>query len=614
VCGIIGYTGSMQVPSILTDGLTNLEYRGYDSSGVAIIDTSGDIIVRKATGKLTELILSLQSHPIKGTTGIGHTRWATHGEPNHTNAHPHVDCSSSLTVVHNGIVENYRQIKDELLSQGHVFKSDTDSEVIPHLIENGLSDGFTLDKSIKNVIKKLKGAHAVVIMAKDNPNEIFAFKIGNAGGIVIGKTPDGMILASDLPAIMPYTRQISYLESGELVSIDPYSATYQSIDGTKITKPMRTIPYDLVSAVKGDYKHFMMKEIAEQPQATIATLGSRLSLESLSVTLDEISLTKPAIDKINRVIFIGMGTSYNAALVGKHMMERLGGIHSEAANASEFRYSDPILDARTMIVAIGQSGETADTLAAMEQALSKNSHVITICNTEGSQASRLSHETLYLRAGPEIGVASTKTYTSSLEVLYLLALHIGHTRGFLDAIEVGKALKPLSLLPDMIGHLVTNTEPYSTLADKFYRKSNFLYLGRNINYPTAMEGALKLKEISYIHAEGCAAGEMKHGPIALIDENMPVIAIIPRDHLYEKMLNNISEVKARGGTVIAVATEGDPYISALADDVIYIPDIDPLLTPILAIIPLQLLAYNIAVKRGCDVDQPRNLAKSVTVE
>ena len=614
MCGIIGYTGSMQVPSILLNGLTNLEYRGYDSSGIAVIDTKGDIIVRKSEGKLKDLVVSLDSDPIEGIIGIGHTRWATHGEPNHKNAHPHGDCSSSITVVHNGIVENYREIKDELISNGHTFKSDTDSEVIPHLIESQLTLGFDIKQAIRNVASKIMGAHAVVIISRDAPNVIIAFKKGNAGGIVIGATQNGMIVASDLPAIVPYTRQVNYLESNEIAYITPESTTYESLDGISIEKAMQSIPFDPISAVKGKYKHFMMKEISEQPEATIATLGGRLSFESLAVNLDEISLSQSQIKDINRVIFVGMGTSYNASMVGKHMMEQLAGIHSQAENASEFRYNKPILGKQTIVVAISQSGETADTLAAVEMAKAQGAYVINICNTEGSQSNRISDETLYLRAGPEIGVASTKTYLCSLEALYLLAIDIGTKNGHLDQDQIRKALISLSKLPDMIGTILADNNPYVELADKFYRKTNFLFLGRGVNYPTALEGALKLKEISYIHSEGCAAGEMKHGPIALIDENMPVLAIAPKDELYDKMLNNIAEVKARGGTVIALATKGDTNIANLADEVIYIPEIEYLLTPVLAVVPLQLLAYNIAIKRGCDVDQPRHLAKSVTVE
>ena len=614
MCGIIGYTGSMQVPEILFSGLRNLEYRGYDSSGIAVIDTKGEIVVRKSQGKLKDLILSLESNPVEGIIGIGHTRWATHGEANHKNAHPHEDCSSSITVVHNGIVENYREIKNELISEGHTFKSDTDSEVIPHLIESQLSLGFDLKRSIRNVANKIMGAHAVVIISKKAPDAIIAFKKGNAGGIVIGETQNGMIIASDLPAILPYTRQVNYLESNEIAYITPKSTTYESLDGIHIEKTVQAIPYDPISAVKGKYKHFMMKEIAEQPEATIATLGGRLSFESLSVNLDEISITESQIKKINRVIFIGMGTSYNASMVGKHMMEQLAGIHSEAENASEFRYNRPLLGKDTIVISISQSGETADTLAAMSMAKEQGAYVINICNTEGSQSNRISDETLYLRAGPEIGVASTKTYICSLEAIYLLAIDFGSKTRYLNQNQVKEALNSLSRLPDMIGKILANNNPYIELADMFYRKTNFLFLGRGINYPTALEGALKLKEISYIHSEGCAAGEMKHGPIALIDENMPVLAIATKDELYDKMLNNIAEVKARGGTVIALATKGDTNIADLADEVVYIPAIDYLLTPILAVVPLQLLAYNIAIKRGCDVDQPRNLAKSVTVE
>ncbi|MBI2856099.1 MAG: glutamine--fructose-6-phosphate transaminase (isomerizing) [Chloroflexi bacterium] len=618
MCGIIGYTGSREAAPILLDGLAALEYRGYDSAGIAVFASTGEVAVNKAPGKLRGLVLSLNGSLPPGRAGIGHTRWATHGEPNQVNAHPHVDCRGGVVVVHNGIVENYLELKRDLIDQGHSFSSDTDSEVIPHLIESFLAHGVDLEEATRQAALKLKGAHAAVVMCREEPGKILALRIGNAGGIVVGYGREEMLVASDLPAVIPHTRRVAFLAAGEMAAVTPFSATYSSLaDGRRngrIAKEARTIPYDPVATAKGNYEHFMLKEIAEQPQATMATLRGRVSFESHDVFLEDIPYSQTEIKAINRVVFIGMGTSLHAALIGRHMMERLGGIPSEAENASEFRYRDPILDSRTLVVSVGQSGETADTLAGMEEAARKGARLVTICNAEGSQATRLAEGCIYLRAGLEIGVASTKTFVCSLEALYLLASYIGLRRGFLSESNMGDTLTELARLPDLLGGLVANQEPYRALAQEFHQKSNFLYLGRGLNYPVALEGALKLKEISYIHAEGSAAGEMKHGPIALIDKNMPVVAIAPRDHLYDKMLSNISEVKARGGTVIAVATQGAREVASMADHVLYIPETSSLLTPVLATVPMQLLAYHIAVQRGCDVDQPRNLAKSVTVE
>ncbi|MFH1560195.1 MAG: glutamine--fructose-6-phosphate transaminase (isomerizing) [Chloroflexota bacterium] len=614
MCGIIGYTGSREAASILLDGLARLEYRGYDSSGIAVVAASGAIAVRKAPGKLSSLVLSLDGALPVGKMGIGHTRWATHGAPNESNAHPHQDCLGEVVVNHNGIVENYLELKRELIDQGHTFASETDSEVIPHLIESFLAQGLSPEEATRQAALRLVGAHAVVAIYNGEPEKLIAFRIGNAGGIAVGYGEGEMLLASDLPAIIPHTQRVAFLSAGEMVSLTPTSASYASLQGSAVEKKPQITPYDPVSVAKGGYKHFMLKEISEQPQATISTLRGRVSFDPWAIFLEDVHLTESDIRGINRVIFTAMGTSFHAALVARHMMEQLSGIPSEAENASEFRYRDPILDSQTLVVSIGQSGETADTLSAMEEAARKGARLIAICNAEESQATRLAEGHIYLRAGPEIGVASTKTFVCSLEALYLLAGYIGFHRGFLSGTDLGEALRELARLPDLLGRLITHHDPYVALAELYHKKSNFLYLGRGINYPVALEGALKLKEISYIHAEGCPAGEMKHGPIALIDENMPVVAIVPRDGLRDKMLNNISEVKTRGGTIIAVATEGDQEVADLVDHILYIPQASHLLTPMLASVPLQLLAYYIAVRRGCDVDQPRNLAKTVTVE
>ena len=614
MCGIIGYTGYREAAPILLDGLANLEYRGYDSAGISVIAPDGDVAVRKASGKLESLVMSLQGALPVGSVGIGHTRWATHGEASTSNAHPLLDCRDEVIVVHNGIVENYLEIKDELVDEGHTFASETDSEVIPHLIEGFLGRGSTLEEAVRLAALRLTGAHAAVVMCKRDPGKLIAFRVRNAGGILVGYGENEMVLASDLPAIIPHTRKVVFLSAGEMVSLTDASAAYSSLDGSVLEKTPQFLPYDAVSVAKGGYSHFMLKEIVEQPQATIATLRGRISFDPWDVSLDELELTDADIDSINRVIFVAMGTSFNAALVARQMMEQLSGLPSEAEIASEFRYRSPILDSKTLVVSIGQSGETADTLSAMEEASRKGARLITVCNSEGSQATRLAEGCIYLRAGPEIGVASTKTFTCSLEALYLLAVYIGRRRGFLSGSELANALRDLVKLPDLLSELVSRQEPYIALAERYHRKTNFLYMGRGPNYPIALEGALKLKEIAYTHAEGCSAGEMKHGPIALVDEGMPVVAIAPQDGLRDKMLNSIFEVKARGATVIAVATEGDEELASIADHVLYIPPISPLLTPVLSSVPLQLLAYHIAVKRGCEIDQPRNLAKSVTVE
>jgi len=614
MCGIIGYTGRRPAAPILLEGLSSLEYRGYDSTGIAVIMPSGKPLVRKSSGKLSKLKAALQDGLPEGNIGIGHTRWATHGGPTDSNAHPHADCHEDVVVVHNGIVENYIELKRELADEGHDFTSQTDSECIPHLIESCLSTGCSLEEAVRQVAGRIRGANAVVVISRSEPGKIVAFRLGNAGGIVVGYGENEMLLASDLPALLPHTRRVMYLNGGEMAILDRDNASYTLLDGTPIEKTVTEVPYDPLSVAKGEYRHFMLKEIHEQPEMVIDTLRGRVSFDPPDVQLEELPYSDEVIGSLNRVVLVGMGTSLHGAMVGRTWMESLARIASEADNSSEFRYRDPVIDERTLVVSISQSGETADTLAAMEEATRKGARQITLCNYAGTQTTRVADGTLLIRAGLEIAVASSKAFTCSLVSLYLLAMHLGIKRGALGEERVHELIQEISRIPRHLSTLLSNQEQYEELAARYATRSDFLYLGRGINYPLAMEGALKLKEISYIHAEGYPAGEMKHGPISLIDENMPVVALIPRDGLYDKMLNNIHEVRARGGTVIAIATEGDPDIANEADHVIYIPEASAEITPILMAIPMQLLAYYMAVRRGCDVDQPRNLAKSVTVE
>ena len=614
MCGIVGYVGKAQASNILLDSLAALEYRGYDSVGIAIQSPDGSTVVRKAPGKLEALISLMDGESIEGKSGIGHTRWATHGIPNQVNAHPHLDCSGAVAVVHNGIVENYIDLRNKLIENGHHFVSDTDSEVIPHLLESLLSRGLSLESSVQSISKDLKGSNSIILMYQYDPNKIVAVRIGNAGGVVIGYGDSEMIVASDLPAVLPYTRSITFLEDSEMATITPLNAIYNSIDGGFVEKEVGQIPHDYTIAAKEGYQHFMLKEISEQPQASISTLRGRVNFHKNNVSMSDINLSAYEIKSIERVIFVGMGTSYHACLIASNMMEQLAGIPSQAEDASEFRYRNPILGSETLVVSIGQSGETADTLAAMEKARSMGSKILTLVNVEGSQASRIADGRIYLRAGSEIGVASTKTFICSVEAIYLLAVYLGFKRGFMSETQLAGFMNDLEVLPNLMASVIADQKPYIEISKKFWDKSNFLYLGRGINYPVALEGALKMKEISYIHAEGSAGGGMKHGPIALIDDSIPVVAIVTEDYLYGKMLNNISEVKARGGTVIAVTNPGCHEIESIANHVIFVPKTSYFLSPIVNTIPMQLLAYHIAVEKGCDVDQPRNLAKSVTVE
>ena len=613
MCGIIGYVGPRQAAPILVEGLRRLEYRGYDSAGIAVLEENGGLAIHKGAGKLEALASILSDHWPRGRQGIGHTRWATHGRPSDLNAHPHTDCGGNVVVIHNGIVENWQALKQRLLAAGHRFASETDTEVIPHLIEEHLRGGSRLEEALGQAIQELAGAHAILAMSTAEPGTLVAARVGNAGGVVVGYGHGENYLASDLPALLPYTRRVVFLEDGDIVRVRAASVSYLR-DGCLLEREPQQVPYDPVSAAKGAYKHFMLREMMEQPEAILDTLRGRALFAESKVVLEEMGLSRSQLRRVKRAILAGMGTSLHAAMVGRHYLERIAGIPAEVENASELRYRRPLIGPETLVVSVSQSGETVDTLAAMEEAKIKGCPQVAVCNVIGSQATRLADGVVYTRCGLEIGVASTKTYTAAITALYLLACYLGQERGAIDRERMACLLEPLARLPFLAGEVVKRSGEYERLAHKLFRHNNFLYLGRGIQYPVAMEGALKLKEVSYIHAEGYPAGEMKHGPIALIDREMPVIALAPRDELYDKMMSNIEQVKAREGTVIAVGTQGDEELPEKADYVISLPRIASLLAPVLMSIPLQMFAYHVAVRRGCDVDQPRNLAKTVTVE
>ena len=613
MCGIVGYIGPRLAPEVVLQGLKRLEYRGYDSAGIAVLD-GGGIDIRRDVGKLGNLEALLRQSPLAGRVGIGHTRWATHGAPSRRNAHPHLSMDGRVVLVHNGIVENFQSLREELAAEGVAFRSETDTEVIVQLVERHMAAGLSLAEAARQTLRRLEGANAVVLMSSDQPDQLVCARVGNAGGIALGLGRGEMFIASDIPAILEYTRQIVFLESRQMavVSADDYRVT--DLDGRPARVEVHRITWDPVSAVKGEYKHFMQKEIFEQPRAMIDTLGGRIDFQTGCVQLPEMNLTPELAARLDKVFIVACGTSYYAGLVGKYLIETLARLPVEVEYASEFRYYDPILDERTAVLSITQSGETADTLAAAEQARAQGATLWSIVNAIGSQSMRLADGHIAMHAGPEIGVASTKAFTTSIVDLYLLACALGTLRGTIDPARMRQLADDVVRLPALVGRALERDADYQALAERFHRASDFLFLGRGINYPIAMEGALKLKEISYIHAEGYPAGEMKHGPIALIDESMPVLAIVTKDALYEKMTSQVQQARARGGVVIALATEGDEAIRDEADTVIYVPQAPPLLAPVVNVVPLQLLSYHIAVRRGADVDQPRNLAKSVTVE
>ena len=614
MCGIVGYVGPREATDIIFGGLQRLEYRGYDSAGIAVQE-NGTIDLRRAAGKLSNLQELLLKKPLHGHWGIGHTRWATHGGVNEVNAHPHRDSSGDVVVIQNGIVENYLSLKEMLKREGHEFRSETDTEVIPHLIEYHLKrDASDLEEALRLTLNELKGSHAIVAMRVQEPETLVAARLGNAGGVVIGYGDGEMFVASDQPAILEHTRKMVFLEPGEMAVLHKDDVHYLKIDGTTIEKSPVTMAWDMNSAAKGGYKHYMLKEIMEQSRSVADTLIGRINPEAGTVYLEGIPFTRQEMRDFKKITILACGTAYHAALAGKYMFEQIARIPVEVDFGSEYRYRQPVVGDGTLALAISQSGETVDTLEAMAEARKEGARIVVIVNVIGSQADRVADGRIHVQAGPEIAVASTKVYTGMLVDQLLLAIALGQARGTLTKERAAELLDGLMKLPNQVGDLLANEELYEEVASRVYNATDMLYLGRGINYPTALEGALKLKEISYIHAEGCPAGEMKHGINALIDENLPVVCIVPRDALYDKMLSNIEQVKARRGKVIAIATEGDEAIRAKADEVIYIPAIDYLLSPVLAVIPLQMLAYKVAVRRGTDVDQPRNLAKSVTVE
>ncbi|MDJ0756701.1 MAG: glutamine--fructose-6-phosphate transaminase (isomerizing) [Ardenticatenaceae bacterium] len=614
MCGIVGYIGDRQAPEVIYDGLSKLEYRGYDSAGIAVLKINGFVEIRRDAGKLSQLGKLLDKSPLSGHIGIGHTRWATHGEPNQRNSHPHKSMNGRVVVVQNGIVENYAELKEELMAEGVVFLSDTDTEVIAQLAERYLECGYSFVESLRATLSRLRGANAVVAMTADQPDTLICARLGNAGGVAIGVGQNEMFLASDIPAILEHTSRMIFLENGQMAVLKRDTFEVTNLQGEPLDVEEHFIPWDPVSAVKGEHKHFMQKEIYDQPGALLSTMGGRVDFENGQIHLPEMNLTPELIKKIRRVVTVACGTSYYSGLVGKFLIESIARLPVEVEYASEFRYYNPIIDEHTAVISITQSGETADTLAASEQAREDGATLWSIVNAIGSQSMRTADGHIAMQAGPEIGVASTKAYTTSIIDQYLLACVLGSMRGIVSDSQMKEHVAQLARLPELAGRVLENEAAVEKLAHEFARARDFLFIGRGINYPTALEGALKLKEISYIHAEGYPAGEMKHGPIALIDEEMPVVAVVTKDHLYEKMISQVQQAKARGGTVIAIATEGDEQIAQEADRVIYVPEAPPLLAPIINVIPLQLLAYHIAVWRGCDVDQPRNLAKSVTVE
>jgi glucosamine--fructose-6-phosphate aminotransferase (isomerizing) len=613
MCGVVGYIGYRCVLPVLLDGLRRLEYRGYDSAGVAWI-LDGSVHRIRSEGKLNKLDLLLADvRDTSSSIGLGHTRWATHGEPNEVNAHPHTDCTGNLVVVHNGIIENYYSLRQQLQREGHNFKSQTDTEVLAHLIEKNLNGDLV--QAVRSALIEVKGAYAIGVLWQGNPDILVAAR--KQSPIVVGLADNECFLASDIPALLPYTNDVIFLDDGEMVIMSRNGAEVIRIDnGMTVAKVPQTILWDAAMAEKGGYKHFMLKEIYEQPQAVLNTCRSRILPELGQVSLPEIQLSLDSIRNFTRVMLLACGTSFHAGLVAKYWIEKWAGLPVEVDVASEFRYRYLVLDKTVLTVPISQSGETADTLAGLHMAKELGSSIIAICNVMGSSITRESDGTIYTHAGPEIGVASTKAFTSQLAALYILALYLSQARSALNKTEIKEKISALMNVPVLLENsLATWHQQTMELADDFYTCSNFLYLGRDIQFPIAMEGALKLKEISYIHAEGYAAGEMKHGPIALIDKNMPVVALAPRDHVYEKMISNIEEVRSRRGIVIAVSEEGNKNISRIAQHILSVPrPEDPDVNPFLYTIPLQLLAYEIAVARGCDVDQPRNLAKSVTVE
>jgi glucosamine--fructose-6-phosphate aminotransferase (isomerizing) len=611
MCGIVGYVGrEPRALSVIIDGLRRLEYRGYDSAGIAVFE-EGRIGIRRALGKLSNLEQVLREQPLDGQVGVGHTRWATHGKPSERNAHPHR--GGRVVVVHNGIMENYRELRAELEARGRAIRSDTDTELIAHLIDERLEAGSDLVTAVRESTARVIGSYAFGVLSETDPTHIVAAKNGGSP-IVLGLGDKESFLASDIPAILPYTRQMVFLNDGEFAVLGREGVQVLDSAGRPIDREPRAIAWDPVAAEKGGYERFMQKEIFEQPRAITDTIGTRVKDDQSGIELDGIDLSREKVEKISRVALVACGTAWHACLTGKYMIEQLAGIPCDVDLASEFRYRGPILDPSCLVIPVSQSGETADTLAALREGRSKGSRVLAVCNVRDATIARESHDVLYTHAGPEIGVASTKAFTTQVVALYMLALKLGSVRGRLGRDETQRRVQDLLKLPRLVERVLALDERVREIAHRYMHAQDFLYLGRGIMVPIAFEGALKLKEISYIHAEGYAAGEMKHGPIALIDEKMPVVIIANKSPVYDKVISNLEQVRARDGMVIAIASEGDEAIAEKASDVIYVPDLGEYLTAVLATVPLQLLAYHVAMLKGTDVDQPRNLAKSVTVE
>ncbi len=613
MCGIIGYIGhepTAEIVDILLDGLQRLEYRGYDSAGIAIMTEQG-LEIQREVGKLSNLVRKTANLDISSRAGLGHTRWATHGRPTEYNAHPHTDGQRQIVVVHNGIIENYLDLKQELKAEGHSFVSETDTEIIAHLIEYYYQGD--LKAAVQQTLKRLEGAYSIVVMHAKEPNYLVAAKTSSP--LLLGQGQGANFIASDIPAILRHTRDIIYLEDGEMAVVTPDKLEIFRIDGTPVERPIQHIDWNLVAAEKMGFDHFMLKEIHEQPTAFAQTLAGRLSENSQRIFLDELNLSDEKLQSIQRIVIVACGTAYYSGMVGRYLIEQLARVPVEVELASEFRYRDPILDEKTLVIAISQSGETADTLTAIKLAKQQGSPTLGIINVKGSAITRVTDGTLYIHAGPEIAVASTKAFMAMLAAVYLLALHLGQVRGHVDQSALSDHARELRRLPRLMEETLSKVEGrVQEVATRLLRYHHSLYLARGINFPIALEGALKLKEISYIHAEGYAAGELKHGPIALIDPLMPVIAVMTESAAYEKVFSNLQEVRAREGLVFAVATEGDERVNEVADEVIHVPAVPELFSPVINVLPLQLLAYYVALRRGYDVDQPRNLAKSVTVE
>ena len=609
MCGIVGYVGPKSCADLLVDGLRRLEYRGYDSAGLAVHDGK-EIRVVRSVGKLGNLVTALKEKPLQGSPGIGHTRWATHGRPSEMNAHPHV--AGGIAVVHNGIIENHLHLKRQLVEQGVKFASDTDTEIVAHLVEREVKSGQKLLEAVRRALTQVEGAYAVAVLSKDEPDRIVIAK--NSSPLVIGLGDGETFCASDIPAILPYTREMLLMEEGEIALLTAGGVELTTLKGERVERKPKTITWNAAQAEKSGYKHFMLKEIHEQPRAIEDTMRGRIDLEKWDVVESEIGVDASAAKSLRRVYFLACGTSFHASLYGRYLVETLAGVPSTSELASEFCVREPVIGAGDLVVAVSQSGETIDTLAAVKVAKERGARVLALANVLDSAIPRASHGALYTHAGPEIGVASTKCFTAQLCAMVLLAVYLGRQRGTLSVDRAHEVLQGMLEVPHRMREVLAQDDTLRDLARKYQNAKSFLFLGRGVSYPIAVEGALKLKEISYIHAEGYAAGEMKHGPIALIDENMPVVVVMPRDKTYEKTLSNLQEVKAREGRLLALATRGDAEVGAIADHVFYLPKMDPILTPFITSLPLQLLAYYVADFKGTDVDQPRNLAKTVTVE